>query len=206
MEKRAYKYRLYPTPEQAHILSRTFGCCRYVWNWALRLKSDAWMNDQRRVGYHDLSAELTKLKAQTETVWLNEVSSVPLQQSLRNLDRAYQNFFEGRARYPRFKSKHSHQSATYVSTAFSWKNGQLALAKMTEPLNVRWSRRFKGKPSTVTISKDPADQYFVSFLVEESIKCLPVSKKMIGVDLGLLDTVATSEGSKFGNPRFFQKQ
>ncbi len=145
------------------------------------------------------------MKAQLETSFLNEVSSVPLQQTLRNLDRAYQNFFEGRAEYPKFKSKHNRQSATYVSTAFSWKDGQLTLAKTSEPLNIRWSRKFKGTPSTVTVSKDSTGRYFVSFLVEERIKRLPISRKVIGVDLGLLDTVATSDGSKFGNPRFFQK-
>ncbi|OGG43524.1 MAG: hypothetical protein A3F84_29640 [Candidatus Handelsmanbacteria bacterium RIFCSPLOWO2_12_FULL_64_10] len=205
MEKRAYKYRFYPTPVQAEALVRTFGCVRYVWNWALRLRIDAWLNEKRKIGYHGLSAELTKLKAQLETSFLNEVSSVPLQQTLRNLDRAYQNFFEGRAEYPKFKPKHNRQSATYVSTAFSWKDGQLTLAKMSEPLNVRWSRKFKGTPSTVTVSKDSAGRYFVSFLVEERIKRLPISREVIGVDLGLLDTVATSDGSKFGNPRFFQK-
>jgi putative transposase len=205
MEKRAYKYRFYPTPEQAAILSRTFGCVRYVWNWALRMRMDVWLNERRKIGYQDLSLELTRLKAQPETPWLNQVSSVPLQQTLRNLDRAYQNFFEGRARYPRFKSKWDRQSATFVSTAFSWKDGQLTLAKMPEPLNIRWSRRFKGQPSSVTISKDPADRYFVSFLVEERTERLPVSRNSVGIDLGLLDAVATSDGVKFGNPRFFQE-
>src|SRR2546426_11062464 len=75
--KRAYQYRFYPTPEQAHILSRTFGCARYVYNWALRLRTDAYYKEQKRIGYHETSAHLTLLKKQEETSWLNEVSSVP---------------------------------------------------------------------------------------------------------------------------------
>ena len=94
-QKRAYQYRFSPTPEQAQILSRTFGCARYVYNWALRLRTDAYYQNQQRIGYHETSAQLTLLKKQTP--WLNEVSSVPLQQSLSHLDRAFRNFFEGRA-------------------------------------------------------------------------------------------------------------
>src|SRR2546426_8508164 len=101
--KRAYQYRFYPTPEQAHILSRTFGCARYVYNWALRLRTDAYYKEQKRIGYHDTSAQLTLLKKQIS--WLSEVSSVPLQQALSHLDRAFRHFFEGRAAYPKFHQK-----------------------------------------------------------------------------------------------------
>src|ERR1700680_4380832 len=104
-QKRAYKYRFYPTEEQKHILARTFGCCRYVYNWALRLRTDAYYKENRRLSSNDVSAALTQLKKQEETHWLAEVSSVPLQQTLRHLDRAFLNFFEGRGKYPRFKSK-----------------------------------------------------------------------------------------------------
>jgi len=102
-QQRAYQYRFYPTPEQARILAHTFGCARYVYNFALRLRTDAYYQEQKRIGYHETSAELTRLKQQTP--WLNEVASVPLQQSLRHLDRAFRNFFEGRAKYPTFKKK-----------------------------------------------------------------------------------------------------
>jgi putative transposase len=98
-QKRAYRYRVYPTPEQKQILARTFGCCRYVYNWALRLRTDAYYREQRRVSYHDTSAALTILKQQPETVWLNEVSCVPPQQALRHLDKAFKNFFEGQTNF-----------------------------------------------------------------------------------------------------------
>src|SRR2546425_10776952 len=139
-QKRAYKYRIYPTDEQKRLLARTFGCCRFVYNWALRQKTDAFYNEQRRLYYKDLSEALTQLKKQEEMAWLSEVSSVPLQQALRHLDRAFLNFFEGRAAYPTFKKRHNQQSATYTDNAFRWDGTHLTLAKMDEPLAIVWSR------------------------------------------------------------------
>ena len=95
-QQKAYQYRFYPSEEQKHILARTFGCCRYVYNWALRVRTDAW-HEGRRVNYNATSAALTALKKAKETEWLNEVSSVPVQQSLRHLQTAPANFFEKRA-------------------------------------------------------------------------------------------------------------
>src|SRR6266702_3169454 len=168
-QKRAYQYRFYPTGEQEHLLARTFGCVRYIYNWALRLRTDAYYQNQQRIGYHDTSAQLTLLKKQTP--WLNEVSSVPLQQALSHLDRAFRNFFEGRADYPTFKKRHGQQSASYVASAFKWDGKSLTLAKMNTPLDIHWSRSLPEgcKPSSVIVSKDCADRYFVSLLVEEDI-------------------------------------
>src|SRR5260370_36067195 len=151
-QKRAFKFRFYPTDEQKRILSQTFGCCRYVYNWALRKKTDAYYQDGVRLYYNDLSVMLTQLKKQADTQWLANVSSVPLQQSLRHLDRAFLNFFEGRGKYPVFKKRRNQQSATYADTAFRWDGMQLILAKMTDPLTIVWSRPLpKGSnPSTVT--------------------------------------------------------
>lgn len=110
-QKRAYKYRWYPTDEQKQVLARTFGCARFVYNWALRLRTDAYYQEQKRIYYSDTSAMLTHLKQQPEYSWLNEVSCVPPQQALRHLDKAFRNFFEGRAEYPKFHSRHGEQSA-----------------------------------------------------------------------------------------------
>src|ERR1700737_4149017 len=113
-QKKAYKYRIYPTQEQAHILACTFGCCRYVYNWALRERTDAYYKDGQRLCYERTAQRLTALKKQDEHDWLNDVSSVPLQQALRHLDRAFRNFFEGLVEYPSFKKKHGEQSAVYT--------------------------------------------------------------------------------------------
>ena len=203
-QKKAYKYRMYPTQERAHILARTFGCCRYVYNWALRQRTDAFFQRGERLYYNQLAVLLTDLKKQEETAWLAEVSSVPLQQALRHLDRAFRNFFESRAQYPTFHKKHGVQAATYAANAFTWDGKELTLARMETPLDIHWSRALpKGvKPTSVTISKDGANRYFVSILVEEEIKHLPIVNKQVGLDLGLKSMVITSDGHTYGNPKF----
>ena len=206
-QKRAYQYRIYPTDEQKRMLTRTFGCARFVYNWALRLRSDAYYEKQERIYYAQTSALLTELKKQPEYSWLNEIAAVPLQQSLRHLDKAYQNFFEGRAEYPKFKSRHGPQAVTYIGTAFKWDGKSFTLARMDTPLDIVWSRPLPDgcKPTTVTVTKDCSGRYFVSILVEEEIKPLPVVNKMVGLDLGLKIMVITSDGKHVGNPHFFRK-
>jgi putative transposase len=205
--QKAYKYRFYPTPEQVHILAKTFGCCRYVYNWALRERTDAYYQRGERLSYEGTAARLTALKRREEYAWLNEVSSVPLQQSLRHLDRAFRNLFEGRAEYPIFKKKHAEQAATYMATAFKWDGKTLTLAKMDQPLQIVWSRLLPDgtNPTSCTVSKDTAGRYFVSFLVEEDIQPLEVTTKTVGLDLGLKSMVITSDGHTYGNPTFFAK-
>jgi putative transposase len=151
---------------------------------------------------------LTALKQQEATAFLNEVSSVPTQQALRHLDKAFKNFVEGRAKYPKFKKKHSRQSAENTSSAFTWDGKQVTLAKMPEPLPIRWSRPLPEgtRPTTITLSRDPVGRYFVSFLVEEEIQPLPVSPQIVGMDLGLQDVVTLSTGEKTGNGRFFRQE
>lgn len=206
-QKRAYKYRIYPTDEQKVILARTFGSCRFVYNWALRQKTDAFYKEQKRLYYKDLSTMLTDLKKQEQYAWLSEVSSVPLQQSLRHLDKAFLNFFEGRGEYPTFKKRRNQQSVTYTSNAFIWRDGQITLAKMDDPLAIRWSRDLpeKAKPSSVTITKDCANRFFISILVEEDIEHLLRTSQQVGADLGLKSFVALSTGEIVGNPKFFSK-
>ncbi len=209
-QKRAYRYRCYPTPEQASMLARTFGCARFVYNWALRLRTDAYSARQERVSYADTSAALTRLKREPDTAWLNEVSSVPPQQALRHLDRAFRHFFEGHAKYPAFHKKHGAQAAEYTASAFRWdaSTQALTLAKMDAPLAICWSRPLPegAQPSTVTVSRDTAGRYFVSVLVEEEIAPLPPAPTpAVGLDLGLHDTVVLHTGEKVGNPRFFQR-
>jgi putative transposase len=206
-QKKAYKYRFSPSHEQKRILAQTFGCCRYVYNWALRQRTDAYYQHGERLYYAGTAQRLALLKKQEETMWLNEVSSVPLQQALRHLDQAFRNFFEGRAEYPTFKKKRNQQSATYASNAFTWDGQALTLAKMDAPLPIVWHRPLPDgcKPSSVTVTKDEAERYFVSILAEEEIKPLEVTPKMVGLDLGLKSMVITSNGHTYGNPKFFAK-
>src|SRR6266567_3453474 len=205
--KRAYLYRFYPTDEQKQQLARTFGCCRYVYNWALALRQQTYQATGKSLSYKALDAQMTVLRHQSETSFLSEVSCVPLQQSLRHLMRAYTNFFEGRADFPTWKSRQGPQSATYTRSAFSYQDGSLTLAKMDAPLAIRWSRPLPvgARPSTVTVSRDVAGRYFVSILVKEAIAPLPPTEKAIGLDLGLTVMVATSDGQTFANPKYFAR-
>ena len=205
MQKRAYKYRFYPTDEQKKILAQTFGCCRFVYNWGLSTRKTAYFQHGKSLYYNDLAALLPALKEQYP--WLRDTSSVPLQQALRHLDRAFVNFFEGRAEYPTFKKKRHEQSATFVSNAFRWDRQALTLAKMDAPLEIVWHRPLPQgcKPSSVTIIKDSANRYFVSILVADDIKPLPMVNKMVGLDLGIKSMVALSTGESVGNPRYFAK-
>jgi len=203
-QKRAYRYRCYPNATQKNILARTFGATRYVYNWALRLRTDAYYKRQERVYYKETSARLTQLKQQEETAWLNEISSVPPQQALRHLDTAFRTFFDGRTAYPSFKRKHGHQSAEYTVSGFRFADGKLTLARMDRPISIRWSRPLpKGaKPSTVTVSRDSAGRYFVSLLVTDAIHPLPKADTVVGIDLGITSLVTLSTGEKIGNPRY----
>jgi putative transposase len=203
VKEKAYKFRFYPSEEQKENILQTFGCCRFVYNHFLNEKSRSWKEEKKSLNYCNLASLLCALKLKYE--WLCKVSSVCLQQVLRNLDRAYQNFFKKKALFPSFKKKGSAQSATYMRNAFQYNEGKLYLAKQKTALNIRFSRSFKGEVSSVTISKDACDRYFVSFLVREEIEPLAFVKKEIGIDLGISHTIVDNTGQKIVNPKFFKK-
>lgn len=208
MTEKAYRYRFYPTSEQEQLLRRTLGCVRLVYNKALHTRTLSWYERQERIDYKQTSAMLTDWKKQEDLQFLNEVSSVPLQQGLRNLQKAFTNFWAGRAKYPNFKKKRSGGSAEFTRAAFRWKDGQLWLAKCSEPLPIRWSRTLpKGcEPSTVTIKLDASGRWFVSLLVDgHTIKVLPEIDKAVGIDAGITSLIATSDGEKIANPKHFKR-
>ena len=202
---RGFKFRFYPTSAQRLELAQTFGCTRFVYNWALALRTNSYYQDKVSLNYTDTSNALTKLKKDSEKFWLKQVSAVPLQQSLRHLNTAFVNFFAGRNKYPRFKKKNNRQSAHYAPNAFKWQDGKLTLAKMSQPLKIRWSRYFEGQPKQVIVSKDPSNRYFVSFLVEEKLEQWKPATEKIGIDLGIKDLVVCSNGFASGNPKHYQK-
>ncbi|CAI1767120.1 transposase, IS605 OrfB family [Serratia quinivorans] len=203
--KRAYKYRFYPTPEQVELLAQTFGCVRFVYNAVLHWRGEAFRQSQEKIGYSAASAHLTELKKNAEYAWLNDVSCVPLQQALRHQQTAFKNFFAGRASYPAFKSKRHKQAAEFTKIAFKYVDNQLYIAKSKMPLAIRWSRLLPSAPSTVTITRDAAGRYFVSCLCEFESASLPVSPKMVGIDVGLNDLFVTDSGFKAGNLRHTAK-
>ncbi len=185
--KARFQYRFYPTTPLQQSLAGLFGCCRVVWNDALALSKSS-----KYPGYNTLAKILTQSKKTAEREWLNSVSAVPLQQSLKQLEIAYKNYFDSlkgkrkgrKVGQPRFKRKTNNQSATFVKTGFSIKGVGVYLAKIGV-VNPIWSRELPSEPSSVTVIKDCANRYFLSFVVEiEPVQAEPKSQS-IGIDLGL---------------------
>ena len=182
------------------------GCTRLVYNRALAYRTSAWYEDQKRVGYAQTSAMLTAWKHEEELSFLSDVSCVPLQQGLRHLQKAFTNFFAGRAAYPKFKKKRNGGSAEFTKSAFKFKDGQVYLAKCAEPLDIRWSRPLPigAVPSTITVKLSPARRWTVSLLVDVQIDPLPRIAKKVGIDLGITSLVTLSDGTKIANPSTFK--
>ena len=205
--QKAYRYRFYPTTEQESLLRRTMGCVRLVYNKALDARTCGWYERQERIDFVETSSMLTGWKKQEDLDFLNDVSSVPLQQGLRNLQKAFVNFWAGRAKYPNFKKKHSGGSAEFTKAAFRWRGGQVFLAKCTEALPIRWSRDLPEgcEPSIITIKLEASGRWFASLLVDTDIAQLPKSDKQIGLDMGIASLIATSNGDKIANPKHFKQ-
>ena len=207
--KSRYQFRFYPTNQQSQGLARLFGCVRVVWNDALTICRSA----EKLPSYNQLSSFLTQSKQTEERVWLTEVSAVPLQQSVRNLNIAYQNFFNSingkrkgkKIKPPRFKSRKSRQSATFTHAGFSLKGDKVYLAKIGY-LKVMWSRPLPSEPSSVTVIKDAAGRYFLSFVVEINPEKLPDKGNSVGIDLGIIDFATLDNGEKIKAPKPLKKR
>jgi putative transposase len=177
-----------------------------VWNRTLAWRHGRYHGQQTRTDFAQANAYLTAMKASEGLEWLNEVSSVPLQQAIRHQQVAFGNFFAGRARYPRYKSRNGRQSAEYTRSGFRYRDGRLFLAKMSTPLAFAWSwpdiDPASIDPTTVTVSRDPCGRWHVSFAVDVADpEQLPATGAVVGVDLGIKDFAVTSDGEKIPNPR-----
>ena len=202
---RTYKFRLYPNKAQADLLARHFGCARFVYNYFLNQRKEQYRLTGKSDNYYAQANALTALKKQEETTWLKEVNSQTLQFAIRSLEVAYTNFFQKRAKFPNFKSKHSKNSFTVPQSA-SITDNRLFIPKCKEGIKCRVHREIKGEIGKVTISKTPSGKYFVSVFTEEGyVTPLEKTNKSVGVDMGLKDLLITSEGETFKNNRFTRK-
>ncbi|MET9670249.1 RNA-guided endonuclease TnpB family protein [Streptomyces sp. NPDC006475] len=209
-----YSFRVYPNGPQRSALARAFGCARVVFNDALRVREEARAAGLPFVPSGELSKRLTASKRTPERGWLGEVSSVVLQQSLRDLDTAYRNFFDGlkgkrpRMGAPRFKSRKDNRQSVRFTANAGWKIttfGKLCLPKVGN-VAVKWSRALPSVPSSVTVVKDAAGRYFASFVVEIGAgETLPEAAAQVGVDLGLTHFAILSDGTKIDSPRFLRR-
>lgn len=206
---KAYKYRLYPNKEQTIFFEKSFGCVRYVYNWALNKRIEAYQKDGTRIGWVDCCKMLTNLKKQKETEWLNDVSTQSLQSSIRNMDNAFTRFFREKKGFPKFKLKkrnrQSFQLAQYVLVDFE--NNRVKLPKIGE-VKFGKNREFKGKIGTCTISKTTTGKYYISILVENN-ESFPQKTSInmdttVGIDVGIKDFAVLSNGQTFSNPKFLE--
>jgi transposase, IS605 orfB family len=202
---RSYKFRLYPNKEQTDLLAKHFGCSRFVYNYFLNQRIEQYRLTGKSDNFYEQCKALTLLKKQGETEWLKEVSAQTLQSSILSLDLAYINFFKKRAKFPKFKSKHSKNSFTAPQYAHISDN-KLFIRKFREGIKCCVHREIKGKIGKVTISKTPSGKYFASVLTEEDYET-PFEKtnKSVGLDMGLKDFIVTSEGEIFKNNRYTRK-
>jgi putative transposase len=207
--KQRYQYRIYPTQQQTHDLSRLFGCCRVVYNDALALSRLA----EKLPKNSDLQKTcITLAKKAEHREWLGEVSNIPLQQSVIDLGTAFKNYFDSlkgnrkgqKVRPPKFKKRKGKQSARFRKGGFSIKNGKVYLAKIGL-IEVVWSRDIPSEASSVTVIKDAADRYFVSFVVEVNPIVLPDNGQSVGIDLGITDFATFSTGEKVKAPKPLKK-
>jgi putative transposase len=202
----AYKCRAYPDETQQAMLSRTFGCVRVVWNRTLAARRTRWRAEGKGTSYAETDRALTAMKRDPDLKFLNEVPAVPLQQALRHQQAAFTAFWEKRARYPRFKSRGSRQSASYTRAAFRMKDGALYPAKMSAPLRFVWSwpdvDPADVDPTSATMARDSAGRWFVTFHVDalDPEPC-PVTGQSVGVDVGLTHFAVLSTGEKVPHPR-----
>ncbi|MEG4516971.1 MULTISPECIES: RNA-guided endonuclease TnpB family protein [unclassified Microcoleus] len=201
---KAYKYRIYPTDEQEVLLSKSFGCARWFWNYALNLCQETYKNTGKGLSRAYIQGLLPALKKEYE--WLKEPYSQCLQVVALNLSTAYKNFFDKRAMLPKFKSKHSRQSISYPQNV-KFDGDYINLPKIGLVF-CRRHRDFEGDIKTVTVSRNPDGKHFISVLIDdgkEQPELVPADKA-IGIDVGLTHFAITSDGSKFGNPKHFVKR
>ena len=208
MIQKSYKYRLYPNAEQQSLMSKHFGCVRYIYNWALSSKIEAYRAEKRTENFVSLGNKLPQLKQEFE--WLKEVNSQSLQSSLKNVDNAFKRFFKEKKGFPRFKSKKRKQDSFHAPQfgEVDFYEKTISVPKI-KGIKAVIDRKFEGIIKTITISKTPSDKYFASILVEinESIPVKPIIKedKTIGIDVGLKSYVTLSNGEKIDNPKWLAK-
>lgn len=203
---RSNKYRLYPTPDQRELLEKHFGCCRFIYNLALEVKTNAYSTHRINISRYDLQKQLKDLKCEYE--WLREVNSQSLQIALLYLDVAYNNFFKKRGAFPKFKKKSDLQSF-HCSQNISIEKSHLYIPKFKEGIEIVLHRPLNGTIRNATISRTPTNKYFVSVLVETS-DVIPNKKPIniktsVGIDLGIKSFAVLSDGTEFDNPKYLKK-
>lgn len=208
---KAYEYRLYPNKGQQVLLAKHFGCNRFIYNWALALRKDLYESKGESISKYELNKKITELCKEEKYIWLKEVLTQSLQQSIQNLDTAFIKFFKEKKGFPKFKSKKTHRYSYRIpqNVKINFENHKVYLPKL-KWVNIRVDRQFTGKIKSATVKQVPSGKYFVSILVEENSinkKQLPITfDKAVGIDLGIKDFCILSNGIKVPNPKFLRSK
>jgi putative transposase len=205
MEK-SYKFRIYPNEKQRVLMAKTFGCARFVYNYYLDKKIKVYKETKQSISFYACCLDLTLLKKEAE--WLKEVDKFSLQNSLRNLDAAYQKFFKEHSGYPKFKSKHDNRKSyrtTFTNNNIEFKEGYIKLPKLGL-VKFRDEQIPQGRILNATISQVPSGKYYCSICCTDVVMDdLPKTGCVLGIDLGLKDFLITSNGDKVSNPKYLSK-
>ena len=203
---KGYKARIYPTREQQNIIFRMFGSCRFVYNYFLSERVRSYREDGVSLTYSKTANMLTVLKQDEDYLWLNECDSMSLQESLRNLDRAYQNFFKGNARFPRFHSKRGKQS-------YRTRNQNNCVRVVGNTVRIpkvgfvkhKGLKCFSGRILNATVSMSPSGKFYVSLCVETDNVSLTNGGGTIGLDVGIKEFYTDSNGNAVDNPKTYRR-
>lgn len=207
---KAYKYRLHPNKAQTEFFEKSFGCVRFVYNWALNQRIEAYQKDGTRISWVESCRRLTELKKQEDTKWLCEVANQSLQSSIRNMDRAFTHFFREKKGFPKFKSKkHSKQSFQFVDQVYiDFETHKIKLPKIGK-VKFGKNKTFDGKIGTCTVSKTPTGKYYISILVDDSNpmpeKAPIKAETTVGIDVGIKNFAVLSNSQIYSNPKFYEK-
>jgi putative transposase len=211
MKYRAYKYRLYPNKQQEVLLAKHFGCCRFIYNYALDKKVKAYQKDKTNISRYQIQAELPTMKKSEKYCWLSEVNSLSLQAALANLDSAFVKFFREKKGFPKFKSKKDNRQSFSIpqNTRVAFDEGRVYIPKFKEGIKARFHRKFEGCIKTSVITRTPTHKYFISILVEvneQDAKAKPISEsKAVGIDLGIKTFAVLSDGTEIPNHKYLKR-
>jgi putative transposase len=206
--RKVYRFRMRPTKAQEPILGRMAGARRWVWNWALGRRKAYYAEYGKTIPASQLSSELTALKQQPDTAWLKEADSQALQQTLKDLDRAFRNFFEGRARFPRFKSKKRDAARFRIPQRVKIADGKVCVPKVGH-VRIRQSQPVTETTKSATFRRATDGKWYVSLTAEfempDVASAEPDPVNVVGIDLGLKDFAVLSDGERVPAPKFFRK-
>lgn len=208
-QRRVYRFQMRPNRSQDTLLSQFAGARRFVWNWALARRIAYYKEHGKGLGRIALSAELTALKARSETAWLRDMDSQALQQVLIDLYRAYDNFFERRARYPRFKSKKRDEQRFRIPQRVTVRDGVVVIPKIGA-VKIRQSQPVVGTTKSATFKRDSTGKWYVSLVASFEMPDValpaPNPESVVGIDLGLRDFAVLSDGERIVAPKFYRRR